>query len=219
MWAADARFRKAFSALRRYRAEVTSDDTALPRRTGLPRPWDGASVRARVAAMAREDPERRRFGSAHHGYRLRPPLPAAAIRSFERRYGVELPDSYRRFVETVADGGAGPHYGVLGLTEEVDEEEALYDLREESLTAGFLATPFPHTRARPGPGRGGSADYPVTGTLVVGEQGCGTFSRLVVTGSCAGRVWTDDPVWGGLTPGPDFGDWYAAWLAPAGVTS
>ncbi|BAJ27123.1 MULTISPECIES: hypothetical protein [Kitasatospora] len=63
-----------------------------------------------------------------------------------------------------------------------------------------------------GAGQGGDADYSIAGTLVIGEIGCGTFSRLVVTGPNAGQVWLDDQSWGGLAPGPDFYDWYTAWL-------
>lgn len=175
--------------------------------------WDTDSVRSRVAAMAEEDPSLRRFGASHHRYRLRPALPEAAIRSFERLHSITLPPSYRGFLSAVADGGAGPDYGVLGLAEEVDDEEALADLRSDCLQVGFLATPFPHSTDRPGPGRGGDADYSVTGTLVIGERGCDDFSRLVVTGPNAGQVWSDDRMWGGLSAGPDFRDWYAAWLA------
>ncbi|BAJ32221.1 MULTISPECIES: SMI1/KNR4 family protein [Kitasatospora] len=175
--------------------------------------WDGPAVRSRVAALALADPGHRRFGAAGHGYRLHPPLPEEAIRRFERAHGIVLPAAYRDFLGAVAGGGAGPDHGLLGPAEQVDEEEALYDLRAECLRDGFLAAPFPHTTARPGPGLGGDADYSVTGSLVIGEQGCGAFSRLVVTGSGAGQVWTDDRVWGGLTPGPDFGAWYTAWLA------
>ncbi len=82
--------------------------------------------------------------------------------------------------------------------------------REECLHVGFLATPFPHPTDWPGPGREGNGDYSVAGTLVLGETGCGTFSRLVVTGSNAGQVWLADRSWGGLTPGPEFRDWYTA---------
>ncbi|WP_236654515.1 SMI1/KNR4 family protein [Streptacidiphilus anmyonensis] len=135
-----------------------------------------------------------------------------AIGSFEQRHGVILPVSYRDFLSTVSGGGAGPDYGLPGLAEEVADEEALHDVRAECLQLGFLATPFPHTADRPGPGRGGDADYSVAGTLVLGEIGCGTFSRLVITGTNAGQVWLDDRLWGGLTPGPDFRDWYAVWL-------
>ncbi|MGW2729588.1 SMI1/KNR4 family protein [Streptomyces sp. NPDC001494] len=170
--------------------------------------WNGVSVRSRVAAMALEDPERRRFGAAHHGYRLQPLLPEGAFRSFEQLHGVTLPASYRDFLGTVAGGGAGPHYGLLGLAEEVDDEEALRDFRTECLRAGFLTTPFPHTTDRPGPGRGGDADYSVAGSLVLSEIGCGTFSRLVITGTNAGQVWLDDRSWGGLTPGATTVAWH-----------
>ncbi|WP_328889958.1 SMI1/KNR4 family protein [Streptomyces sp. NBC_00316] len=166
--------------------------------------------------MAEQDPGRRRFAAGHHGYRLRSPLTEQRVQALEREYGVRLPGSYRSFLTDVADGGAGPHYGVLGLTEELDEADAVHGTREESRLAGFLSVPFPHTRAWPGPGRAGSAGYSVQGSLVIAEQGCGMFSRLVVTGESAGQVWCDDPDWGGLSPGPDFYDWYTAWLDEAG---
>ncbi|MFJ7280938.1 SMI1/KNR4 family protein [Kitasatospora sp. NPDC098663] len=169
-------------------------------------------MQARVAAMAEQDPEFKRFGAKDHGYRLHPPLAEKAVRSFEREHGVRLPESYRGFLTDVADGGAGPHYGLFRLTDRLAEEDAVYDLREEGRTPGFLATPFPYAQACPGPGRAGSADYSVSGTLVIAEAGSGEFHRLVVTGRSAGQVWSDDPGWGGLTLGPDFHRWYTAWL-------
>ncbi|GAA1245937.1 hypothetical protein GCM10009665_40990 [Kitasatospora nipponensis] len=174
--------------------------------------WDGASVRARVAAMAAQDPGLERFGAASHGYRLPAPLTEREVHSFERAYGVTLPVSYRGFLTEVADGGAGPCHGLFRLTELPAEDEAAFDLREEGRTPGFLATPFPYVQGHPGPGRAGHADYSVRGTLVLAEAGCGEFHRLVVTGRSAGQVWSDDPGWGGLTPGPDFRQWYTEWL-------
>ncbi|MDH6144900.1 hypothetical protein P3T35_006949 [Kitasatospora sp. GP30] len=169
-------------------------------------PWDSPAVRARIAVMSQQDPERQRFGADCHDYRLRPPLEEGVIRAFEQRLGIALPDSFRSFVRHVADGGAGPDYGVVGLTEEIDDEEALYGLYQECLQPGFLAAPFTYSEktARP---------YSLHGTLVIGEIGCGMFSRLVVTGPCAGQVWLDDPDWGGFAPGPDFREWYSTWLA------
>lgn len=178
--------------------------------------WDAASLSLRLAAMTEQDPELKRFGADYHGYRLRPPLADRTIRSFERESGVRLPESYRRFLAEVADGGAGPYYGVLGLTEQLDDEDAVHDLREECLAPGFLATPFPYTRAIPGPGKGSRARYELSGTLVIAEAGCGMFARLVVTGKSAGQVWFDDPDWGGLAPGPDFRTWYTDWLESTG---
>ncbi|MCX4750008.1 SMI1/KNR4 family protein [Kitasatospora sp. NBC_01287] len=162
--------------------------------------------------MAERDPGFRRFGADGHGYRLHPPLAEEAVRSFERVYGVRLPASYRGFLTAVADGGAGPGHGVFRLTDHLAEEDAVYELREEGRRPGFLATPFPYAQEYPGPARGGRADYSVRGTLVIAEAGCGEFHRLVVTGRSAGQVWSDDPGWGGLTPGPDFHHWYRGWL-------
>ncbi|MFF3207336.1 SMI1/KNR4 family protein [Streptomyces sp. NPDC002962] len=121
--------------------------------------------------------------ASHHGYRLHAPLAEETIRHFEQLHSITLPATYRSFLSTVTGGGAGPDYGLLGLAEEVDEEEALHDLRAECLHVGFLASAFAHTTEWPGPGREGNADYSVAGTLVLGESGCGTFSRLVITGS------------------------------------
>ncbi|MFE0462141.1 SMI1/KNR4 family protein [Kitasatospora sp. NPDC058965] len=174
--------------------------------------WDTARVRERVAALAAADFGHERFGAADHGYRLRLALGEEAVREFEQRHGVRLPVSYRSFVTQVADGGAGPDHGVLGLLEEpADEETALHGERADALRPGFLATPFPHSAARPR-----RAGYALTGSLVIGESGCGQFSRLVVTGPAAGQVWLDDQVWGGLRPGPDFADWYLGWLGVEG---
>ncbi|WP_392675519.1 SMI1/KNR4 family protein [Streptomyces sp. LN785] len=195
---------------------VVAEATARPSGTGRGRIWDGAAVRDRVAAMAELDPGLQRFGSSTHRYRLRPPLTEQEVDSFEQEFGVGLPESYRGFLTDVADGGAGPHHGLIGLAEDLDDEDAVYDLREEYRRPGFLATPFPYTRACPGPGKPGTSDYSVSGTLVIAEYGCGMFSRLVVTGKSAGQVWFDDSDWGGLSPGPDFHSWYSAWLESAG---
>jgi hypothetical protein len=169
-------------------------------------------LRERLAALAARDPGRVRFGAREHDYVLHPPLADEAVHSLERRYGVVLPASYRAFLTDVADGGAGPYYGLYRLADPLDEDDAAHDLREEGRRPGFLASPFPHTRACPGRGRGGRTGYPVTGTLVVADAGCGVYARLVVTGPGAGQVWLDDPDWGGLTPGPDFRTWYLTWL-------
>ncbi|MFD8596794.1 SMI1/KNR4 family protein [Kitasatospora sp. NPDC059646] len=167
-------------------------------------------VRERLAALAAADPLLRRFGAGSHRYVLRPTLSEAAVTSFETQHRITLPRSYRSFLLEVADGGTGPAHGLLGLTELPPDDDALFDLKSESLTPGFLASPFPHLTAQPGPSAG--TNYDLAGSLAIGESGCGTFSRLVVTGPCAGQVWTDDQVWTALAPGPDFRDWYTAWL-------
>ncbi|WP_244305568.1 SMI1/KNR4 family protein [Kitasatospora cheerisanensis] len=132
--------------------------------------------------------------------------------SFETRHRITLPRSYRTFLLDAADGGAGPAHGLLGLTELPPDDEALFDLKADSLAPGFLASPFRYLTSQPGPSTATDTGYDLAGSLPIGEAGCGIFSRLVITGPCAGQVWTDDQVWSGLAPGPDFRVWYTAWL-------
>ncbi|MEI5133669.1 SMI1/KNR4 family protein [Streptomyces libani] len=155
-----------------------------------------------MGELALRDPEFTRFGSDEHRYRLTPPLPEAALRAFEERYAVRLPDSYRAFLARVGGSGAGPQYGLLPLDEPlpVESEDAVDDLREQDRRPGFLAAPFPLR----GEWRGSPAERfdeeaeraRVAGSLVIAESGCGEFVRLVVTGPSAGQIWFDDMTWG-----------------------
>ncbi|MCB5166492.1 SMI1/KNR4 family protein [Streptomyces bambusae] len=180
--------------------------------------WTGAAadVRARLRELAEEDPELRRFGAATHRYELAPPLPEAEIRAFEEAHGVVLPADYRSFVTEIGDGPAGPAYGLMPLTRprpgaEEGDWAADGEWAEDRLP-GRLATPFPLTEPRPGP-IGAPTDGLTPGTLMLSEEGCGMYVRLVVTGPYAGQVWRLDPDWGGFVPAsPDFRTWYAAWL-------
>ncbi|MFE1174007.1 SMI1/KNR4 family protein [Streptomyces sp. NPDC058773] len=180
--------------------------------------WDGEAVRARLGELARRDPEYTRFGSEDHRYRLTPPLPERALSTFEERYAIELPRSYREFLARVGGSGAGPHYGLLPLDEPLpdDSEDAVDDVREQDRRPGFLATPFPlcgEWRGNPGERFDDEAERArVAGSLVIAEAGCGEFVRLVVTGPLAGQVWYDDMTWDHLVPGPDFRVWYLSWL-------
>jgi hypothetical protein len=64
-----------------------------------------ATIREAIAALAAVDPNRRRFGAAHHRYELAPPLAALAA---------DVPELCE-FATTVGAGGAGPYYGLLPL--------------------------------------------------------------------------------------------------------
>ncbi|MFE7232850.1 SMI1/KNR4 family protein [Streptomyces sp. NPDC057596] len=138
------------------------------------------------------------------------------VAGFERKYGIELPGSYRSFITTVSSGGAGPAYGLyeFGSSAWLRWQEDLH----------LLAVPFPHTGPfLPSPDRSVCAEHApgeedfspcwFTGSLVIAEIGCGSFHRLVVTGPRRGEVWTDDLGCGHvLSPGADFYDWYMQWL-------
>ena len=81
-----------------------------------------ASVDARVALLAAKLQAVVRggfqpFGAESHGFRLNPPLTERQVESFEGRYGVVLPIEYRVFITSVANGQAGPAYGMFSLEE------------------------------------------------------------------------------------------------------
>ncbi|WP_328388675.1 SMI1/KNR4 family protein [Streptomyces sp. NBC_00400] len=177
--------------------------------------WDERTVRARIREMAAQDGERARFGADTHRYELAPALPEAEIGAFEEAHGVGLPAEYRSFVAVVGNGPAGPGHGLMPLTTprpEADDEWAVDDEWEEDRLPGRLAAPFPLTE--PLPGRiGASAGELTRGTLMLAEEGCGMFIRLVLTGPRVGEIWRIDPDWGGFVPvSPDFRGWYTEWL-------
>ncbi|MET9952514.1 SMI1/KNR4 family protein [Streptomyces sp. NPDC006339] len=177
--------------------------------------WDPGGVRARVSEMAARDPRRERFGADTHRYELRAALPEAEVTAFEETHGIPLPLAYRSFVTRVGDGPAGPAHGLMPLTRprpEADEDWAVDDEWREDRLPGRLAAPFPLTEPRPG--RLGAPTGELTaGTLMLAEEGCGIFMRLVLNGPRAGEIWRLDPDWGGFTPAfADFRAWYGDWL-------
>ena len=180
--------------------------------------WDEGGVRARIRELAARDPDRSRFGADTHRYQLSPALPEAEVRAFEAVHGIDLPAEYRSFVTEVGDGPAGPGHGLmplaaprrLGAGEEW--EWAVDDEWEEDRLPGRLSGPFP--LAEPLPGRiGPSARELTPGTLMLADEGCGIYVRLILNGPRRGEVWRLDPDWGGFAPvSPDFRTWYAEWL-------
>lgn len=150
------------------------------------------------------------FGSDGHGWRARPPISEEEVAAFEARHGVVLPADYRWFLTQVADGGAGPYYGLYSLREAY--EEAQWN------TLGPLASPFPLTEAW-APATEEEARPPglYDGVLYLAHHGCGMWSMLVVSGAARGTVWDDfDTTDGGWAPtGQTFAEWFEAWLDEA----
>ena len=148
--------------------------------------------------------------------------------AFEDRYRIKLPSDYRAFVTCVANGGAGPAYGMFTL------EETVTQWRFAEVPEDFVGTPFPHTQAynpyrdpqvepyREAAKRGDSSAaeakrrllYQAAGTLVLCHEGCGYLHLLVVAGPAFGQMWLDgrcsDQGFVPLRVG--FFDWYERWL-------
>ncbi|MGW0855771.1 SMI1/KNR4 family protein [Streptomyces sp. NPDC002690] len=193
--------------------------------------WDGDGVRARIREMAAADPGFARFGARTHRYALAPRLTETEIRAFEEFHGIALPVEYRSFVAEVGDGPAGPAHGLMPLVslgaEAAEEDEAaeadeaaeeddraVDDEWAEDRRPGRLSEPFPLTGPLPGRIGAPGLEELTPGTLMLAEEGCAMFLRLVLNGPYAGEVWCVDPDWGGFTPvSPGFRAWYGGWLA------
>ena len=183
--------------------------------------WNAEHIHQRLSELAEDDPQMRRFGARRHRYRLAPVVTEPDLARFEAAHGITLPASYRLFLTTVGDGGAGPYYG---LFRHDGADWPGYLQQHEQRQKPLLGTAFAHTTAfQPWPDVKPCGQHPdpedsfdpcwLAGTLILAEFGCGANYRLVVTGPARGQVWFDDLANDqGLTPGPDFRDWYLAWL-------
>ncbi|MFD6426348.1 SMI1/KNR4 family protein [Streptomyces sp. NPDC060198] len=169
--------------------------------------------------MAAADPGLARFGARTHRYAIEPRLTETEIRAFEEFHGIALPAEYRSFVAEVGDGPAGPAHGLmplvsLGAEAAVDDERAVDDEWAEDRRQGRLSEPFPLTGPLPGRIGAPGLEELTSGTLMLAEEGCAMFLRLILNGPYAGEVWRIDPDWGGFTPvSPGFRAWYGSWLA------
>jgi hypothetical protein len=179
------------------------------------------------------------FGSATHGFALRPPLSLDRVDAFEDAHQVVLPEPYRSFLVRAGNGGAGPGHGVFSLGE-MDRNSGEGPWYPELV--GDLARPFPFHEAwndltgLPYPDGMTEQRYlvelaafeehywrRVDGAFPVAHLGCAIRTWLVVTGPERGHLWLDDRASdNGFTPVAcagrdrvDFGTWYRDWLDEA----
>jgi HEAT repeat protein len=153
------------------------------------------------------------FGVQRHGFRLAPPLPPAEAAQFEAAHRIALPPAYRRFITELGNGGAGPSYGLLPLSQGCAEASGTSDrLAEPSYFA-----PGTHFEDTWWDERCDAEDEeaPLRGCLAIVHHGCTGYSYLVVTGTAAGRMVNLDyngvPV-PYVTEDADFLAWYERWL-------
>lgn len=170
------------------------------------------------------------FGSDTHKYELNPFLEESEVESFEKLNGVTLPADYKEFLTYMGNGGSGPAYGVLPLSDwnielEIDDSE-------------FLSTEFPHidewnlAKDFYTDGEVFTEEYQqwedeyfsnrhVTGSIRICHYGCAIYYLLVVTGKEAGHIWVDDRASDcGIYPAKSeatgnrmtFVEWYDEWL-------
>lgn len=65
--------------------------------------------------------------SSSHKYQSNPVALESEVAAIERKYGVSLPDDYRTYLTTFANGGAGPFHGIYPLARYRDLEWHMWD--------------------------------------------------------------------------------------------
>ena len=145
-----------------------------------------AQAKTLVAQLEALDRRRVAFGAGRYAYRFPAPLALEQVEAFERRYALELPVAYRRFLLELGNGGPGPYYGVTPL----------------ALDAPQLLEPFPYADAIKFDDDTPDElwDAPIPGAIEVGEYGCATYFLLVLQGPNAGEVWWDARWESGISP-------------------
>jgi uncharacterized protein (TIGR02996 family) len=140
-------------------------------------------IRKKLEELDRLDPTRAVFASDSHQYRLNPPLTVERVEQIEARIGCRFPEQYRRFVTELADGGAGPDYGIRPLASLLEATG-----NPEWLTSFALPFPVP-TNVQ----ESRSLGYSARGALPICEIGCGGFYYLILSGPERGNVWIENP--------------------------
>jgi uncharacterized protein (TIGR02996 family) len=178
-------------------------------------------IKDNLPLLAAKDRFHTYFAAQHHRYQMLPPLPEAIIRALEAEYGVRFPNDYVDFLARIAEGGAGPSYGLYPLriccharmTERFPFEEApgsSYDPWTDPVTREALSDPVTDT----GHYVPGLNTKSCTGCIALCDHGCCSASYLVITGKERGKVWDyhggGDGMW--HPTGTTFLPWYTAWL-------
>ena len=117
----------------------------------------------------------------------RPPLGWNAVRAFETKHAIVLPEPYRTFVAEVCDGSAEgpPDLGLLPLDRMPDEWQRTLDQR-------VLSRPFPLTEAWTWDAEDVASvidDVFDHGSIVLGTDGCAMYWHLIVAGPLRGHIW------------------------------
>jgi Leucine-rich repeat (LRR) protein len=191
-------------------------------------------IKDKLEQLIKKDSQFQIFGSNHewngHRYQLHEPLAEADLAAFEAQHQLQLPDEYRAFLNQLANGGAGPFYGLYSLADGISEAEQ-YSTEENEPVKNPFAQDFPLSNddvkkfisyydRQIEEGEDDNIQYPdvpdpLTGVIFLSQYGCGWSYCLVVKGEQAGSVW-----YHGESLSPCFSqgrqwtffDWYEDWL-------
>lgn len=183
-------------------------------------------IKAKLTKLIQLDKEKKIFGAGTHSYLIKPKLTETELQQFEKLHKITIPNEYRLYLSCIGNGGAGPFYGLLPLTENDSYNPdlnadfpftkenplnliALYDEVEFLLTnQGILNLDESLMRVE-------------NGIKILSHEGCGMYSILIMRGEEYGNVWYLDlandagayPYTSPDTGGPmKFFEWLEIWL-------
>jgi hypothetical protein len=152
------------------------------------------------------------------GFQLESTIEESQIIEIEKKYSINLPNSYREYITKIQNGGSsnelhkkGPYYGIYSLQKSLSE----IDLWELDINIAFplkedldfgekygmesdwdkhiwrCENDFEYVKKIQEVTKKYQDASMVTGSIPICEYGCGDFFRLIVSGQNAGQVWVD----------------------------
>lgn len=133
-------------------------------------------IRQVAADPAHEDDY---YAESYHHWKLSPTVPLSEIEAFEKRAGIELPDSYVYYLTQVGGGGASPGTGFSDFKSEWESYDGLQDVSEQ-LTRVMTEAEWKE--------RYGEHEYEEPGTIGLCGMDITYVAFLIVNGPMRGHV-------------------------------
>jgi hypothetical protein len=189
------------------------------------------TIHQKLKQLIAKDVNFKTFGSKEpwngHEYNLHPCIRLNKLADIERSAKIKLPEEYKEYITLIADGGAGPYYGLYCLNEGIDKQASYFDENEQNLETFFQSFPYnnedviskidSNTTILDDGEALFRREHPTPGIIFLAEYGCGGYYVLVINGEQYGKVWFFHSD-GFLNPcciegkQLNFFDWYENWL-------
>ena len=157
-----------------------------------------------------------RDGLLKKGCKLNDCVSERDILDFEEKHNINLPAEYREYLMNISNGGDGPpEYGICalgGTASDMTDEQKVYWSNLENVDKPF---PFTKPWVWEGDEESDEGEFEDTenGSIYIGNDGCGMYWHLIVTGPERGNMWllTGEGI-GPTEPKLNYLEWIEAWL-------
>ena len=141
------------------------------------------------------------FGASSHQYQVMPIVDVTAIHAFETRNNIQLPQTYRDYLQYFAGGGVGPGHGISGFQKRIAAQDVSVPSLLKKPRQGTIDDEV-------------NEDHPVNalqGVVKIATAGNPSDYFLVLNGELAGQVfwWNYGDMIGYEG---NFAQWFENWL-------